>query len=89
MNYQTVLQNYHYRLDLIAGFVTEPTSFAYANTFDEDEQFLHYIETIKSMSTFKSDVKVTAEDKVVTLSTCTYEIDDGRYVVVGKLVQIH
>ena len=47
------------------------------------------IETIKSMSTFKSDVKVTAEDKVVTLSTCTYEIDDGRYVVVGKLVQIH
>ena len=47
------------------------------------------IETIKSMSTFKSDVEVTAEDKVVTLSTCTYEIDDGRYVVVGKLVQIH
>ena len=41
------------------------------------------------MSTFKSDVEVTAEDKVVTLSTCTYEIDDGRYVVVGKLVQIH
>ena len=82
-------ENYHYRLDLIAGFVTEPTSFAYANTFDEDEQFLHYIETIKSMSTFKSDVKVTAEDKVVTLSTCTYEIDDGRYVVVGKLVRIH
>ena len=82
-------ENYHYRLDLIAVFVTEPTSFAYANTFDEDEQFLHYIETIKSMSTFKSEVEVSAEDKVVTLSTCTYEIDDGRYVVVGKLVQIH
>lgn len=79
----------NYRLDLIAGFVTEPTSFAYANTFDETEQFMHYIETIKSMSTFKSDVEVGPDDKVVTLSTCTYEINDGRYVVVGKLVQIH
>jgi sortase B len=48
-----------------------------------------YIESIQSMSTFKSDVEVTEEDKVVSLSTCTYEINDGRYVVVGKLTQIH
>jgi len=81
--------DFNYRLDLIAGFLTEPTSFAYAANFDEPEQFMAYIESIQSMSTFKSDVEVTEEDKVVTLSTCTYEIDDGRYVVVGKLTQIH
>lgn len=81
--------DFNYRLDLIAGFLTEPTSFAYANVFAEPEQFMAYIESIQSMSTFKSDVEVTAEDRVVSLSTCTYEINDGRYVVVGKLTQIH
>ena len=77
-----------YRLDLIAGFVTEPTSFAYIRNFDSDVQFLGYIENIKSLSDFDSDVEVGAEDHVVSLSTCTYEVDDGRYVVVGKLVEL-
>lgn len=81
--------DFNYRLDLIGGFVTEPTSFAYALNFDAPEQFMAYIETIRSLSTFDSDVEVTETDRVVTLSTCTYEIDDGRYVVVGKLTQIH
>lgn len=81
--------DFNYRLDLIAGFVTEPTSFAYQNNFEEIEQFMAYIEHIKELSTFESDVEVTEEDRVVTLSTCTYEIDDGRYVVVGKLTRIH
>ena len=77
-----------YRLDLIAGFVTEPTSFAYIRNFDSDVQFLGYIENIKSLSDFDSDVEVEAEDHVVSLSTCTYEVDDGRYVIVGKLVEL-
>ena len=77
-----------YRLDLIAGFVTEPTSFASIRNFDSDVQFLGYIENIKSLSDFDSDVEVAAEDHVVSLSTCTYEVDDGRYVVVGKLVEL-
>ena len=48
-----------------------------------------HIELVKDLSTFKSDVQVKETDHIVTLSTCTYERDDGRYVVVGKLVQIH
>ena len=81
--------DFNYRLDLIGGFVTEPTSFAYANNFDSPDQFMGHIELVKDLSTFKSDVEVKETDKIVTLSTCTYERDDGRYVVVGKLVQIH
>ena len=81
--------DFNYRLDLIAGFITEPTSFAYASNFDSPEQFMGHIELIKDLSTFKSDVEVNETDKIVTLSTCTYERDDGRYVVVGKLTRIH
>lgn len=78
----------NYRLELFTGFVTAPDSDTYAYKFEEDEQFMHYIETVKAQSTFKSDVEVTAEDKLVTLSTCTYEFEDARYVVIGKLVEI-
>ena len=78
----------NYRLDLIAGFVTEPTSFAYVREFESDEQFLAHIDILKEQSYFQSDVEVSAEDRLVTLSTCTYEVDDGRYVVVGKLVDL-
>lgn len=82
-------QDFNYRLDIIGGFVTEPTSFAYANTFDSEDQFLAHIELVRDLSTFETDVEVTAEDHIVTLSTCTYEIDDGRYVIVAKLTRIH
>lgn len=81
--------DFNYRLDLIAGFITEPTSFAYAMNFDSPEQFMGHIQLIKDLSTFKSDVEVKETDKIVTLSTCTYERDDGRYVVVAKLTRIH
>ena len=78
----------NYRLDLFAGFVTEPDSYVYARQFDADEQFLAYVESAKAESTFQSDVEVSIEDRIVVLSTCTYEFDDARYVVIGKLVEI-
>ena len=77
--------NKSYRLDLIAGYVTEPTSIAYIRNYDN---FVSYIDNIKSISDFKSDVEVSEDDHIVTLSTCTYEVEDGRYVVVGKLVEL-
>ena len=78
----------NFRVDLFAGLVTEPDSYVYATQFDADEQFLAYIESAKAESTFQSDVEVSLEDRIVVLSTCTYEFDDARYVVIGKLVEI-
>ena len=43
---------------------------------------------MKSQSDFQSDVEVTGNDRVITLSTCTYEYDNARYVVMGKLVPL-
>ena len=78
----------NFRLDLFAGLVTEPDSYVYARQFDEEEQFLAYIESAKAESTFQSDVEVGIEDQICVLSTCTYEFNDARYVVIGKLVEI-
>ncbi len=39
-------------------------------------------------SNFTSDVTVTENDKIITLSTCSYDYDGARYVVLGKLEEI-
>ena len=80
--------NANYRIDVIAGFVTEPTSFAYARNFDNVEQFQAQVQLYRELSDFDSEVEVADDDKLVTLSTCTYEVDDGRYVIVGKLINL-
>ncbi|RGW95813.1 sortase, partial [Paraclostridium sordellii] len=44
------------------------------------------INNIKNKSLFKSDIKVNSNDKIITLSTCSYEFDDARTVVHAKLL---
>ena len=43
------------------------------------------VEDIISTATFHSDVEVTENDKLITLSTCSYEFNNARYVLIGKL----
>ena len=78
----------YFRMDIFAGVITPADSYVYAFNFDTDEQFLAYVEMLKSESTFRSEVEVAADDQVAVLSTCTYEVDDGRYVIAGKLTEI-
>ena len=39
-------------------------------------------------STFQSRAQYETGDRLVTLSTCTYEYNDARYVVVGRLAEL-
>lgn len=78
----------NYRLELFAGFVTLTYSLAYTYDFDSTEAYLDWLVTMKELSNFQSDVEVGADDHIVTFSTCSYEYDDARYVLMGKLVTI-
>jgi len=79
-----------YELVLIAGYrvpASEPPPF----TFGDDEAFLRHIESIKRRSSenyFVSDVEVGPDDRIVNLCTCTYEFENARLIIVGKLVVI-
>jgi len=39
-------------------------------------------------SNFKNDIEITDEDKFLTLSTCAYDFDDARFILVGVLREI-
>lgn len=73
-----------YRIDLIAGIVTPSDSDSY-EVFDSDEELKAHLEMAMENSTFVSNVGIEDVDRIVTLSTCSYEYATARYVLIGKL----
>ena len=78
----------NYRVEVFAAFLTDMYSDAYNNAFDSDEEMQTWLDIAKALSAIETDVEVSPGDRVLTLSTCTYEYDTARYVVMGKMVPI-
>ncbi len=57
--------------------------------FASDEEMLDYIKDCKDLSEHKMAVEITADDTIITLSTCDYALDPnlGRLVVHAKLIE--
>ena len=49
------------------------------------EEFDYYVNQIKAHSYYDTGVEITAEDKLLTLTTCAYNSEERRFVVVAKL----
>ena len=75
--------NQDYKLNLFAGFVCEHDDEVYALSLSQSQ-----LEAMAARSTFKSNIGVPTGN-LVTLSTCSYEFDDARYVVIGELVPLN
>ena len=75
-----------YCLQVFSGYVTPGDSDIYQLTFRDDADFGSYLERIRLLSDFATNVTVTETDRIVTLSTCTYDYEEARYVVHCKLV---
>lgn len=76
----------NYRVDLFSAFITAADSAVYVTGFATDEEYQAYLLKMKAFSEFDCDVTPTVDDSIVVLSTCTYEYNQARYVVFGKLV---
>lgn len=55
-------------------------------SFEDKDEYKEFLERIKNKSIYKSDISVNENDKIITLSTCSYEFDDARLVVTGRLI---
>lgn len=87
MYLNTPTQNY--RIEIFAGYITDADSETYTIGFPSDESYMEYIENMRAQSDFTTSVEIGPADRIVTLSTCSYEFYDARYVVQGKLVPIN
>lgn len=62
--------------------------FDYLKTrFKNDSQFLNFVYQLRIRSLYHTPVDVRADDQIVLLSTCSYEFDEFRMVVVGRRVR--
>ncbi len=57
------------------------------DSFDSEEDFLQFVDELKKRSIINTSVDVLGDDEIITLSTCTYEFDDARLVVVARRVR--
>ena len=77
-----------YKVELFAGFVTDSNSIDVYGVCTNKEDFDTYLDYAVGRSMFTSDVDTESIEKVVVLSTCSYETDHSRFVVYGSLVPV-
>ena len=75
-----------YRLELIAGYTTDIYDAAYSVPASKEQRDT-LLARAAGKSSFLSGVTVGEEDRLVTLSTCSYDYNNARYVVIGRLVE--
>ena len=52
------------------------------------EDFLTLLTEYRESSDLKSDIILSADDSIITFSTCSYEFDDARCILVGRITEI-
>jgi sortase B len=75
------------RWEVFAAYATTP-EFHYIKTkFASDQEYLLLIQEMQKKSLFQTDTVLTAEDDVLTLSTCAYDYKDERFVVNARRIK--
>ena len=76
-----------YDLYPVAGILTDGQDDYVRTSFSDDEDFMSYVNYFVSNTTFTSEQTIESTDRMVMLSTCNYDTEDGRYVLICKLVE--
>ena len=69
------------------AFLNEPSdSDIYLTNIKSKEKKAEYITLAEELASYTTDVEVNTSDRLVLLSTCAYEYQNARYIVVCKMV---
>jgi len=74
-----------YQVEIFAVVRIPSDSALYKYSFQNRQERQDYLEQIRENSLIHTQVRITAEDSIVMMSTCTYEFEEARLVVYGKL----
>lgn len=74
-----------YRIEFFAGYVAGVDEAAWKIGFQSDEEYEAWIKETKDKSWIECPLSPAVTDKILTLSTCSYEFDNARFVLIGVL----
>lgn len=81
----------NYRCEIFSMYSTTATSDSYWLQYADDADFLSYVDMVKKRSDFKRAISIQNRDRIVSLSTCSYERDgqpsELRYLLHAVLVK--
>lgn len=74
-----------YVIEVFSGVIVSGAHDFLEFNFDTEEEFDEYWRPFLENSTFESDITPEFGDRIISFITCTYEFDDARYIVCGRL----
>ena len=75
----------NFRFEIIAAHVAKLSGPSWDLEFESDAQALQWAQNAMEKSGFVSRYTPTEKDLYITLSTCSYEFNEARFVLVGVL----
>ncbi|MBE6114939.1 MAG: class B sortase [Erysipelotrichaceae bacterium] len=75
-----------YTVSIFSAYSLMPTEDAWKRSFESDTEFENWIADTVKDSLFIPNSIPTSKDRIVTLSTCDYNYDDERFIVVGYII---
>jgi sortase B len=75
-----------YEIVFFSGYVSDTLAGAWDIHFSQ-EGYEDWLSELIEKSVFDAGVDVSGEDRVLTLSTCSYEFTEARFVLHGKILE--
>lgn len=54
---------------------------------ESEEEYNQFVKNAKNASLYSIDATANYGDQLITLSTCSYYVEDGRFAVVGRKIK--
>lgn len=77
----------YYKIHFFSGYVSDTWANAWDLSFN-DYEYLDWLHELQRKSCFTTECVPTKADRVLTLSTCTYEFDTAKFVLHGYLSEL-
>lgn len=81
-----VTANGRFTYKIFSVYYSDPDSSYLQTNYNDSEQYLEFLNTLKSKSKYNFKEELNANDKIITLSTCTDD-NKGRKVVHARLIK--
>lgn len=79
--------NGNYKWQIFSVYKTTTDFFYIDVNFDTVTEYSTFLDSLREKSMYDTDTDIDSNDTILTLSTCDYSVENGRFVIQAKLVK--